>query len=76
VSRLPALKRHHRATSWTRFLTIAVAELVGVIKPGRADGKLSVEGALPSNDGGAVLLILAPAGRLPTRILLGACIEF
>jgi hypothetical protein len=53
-----------------------LAELVGVIKPGPVDGKLSAEGALPSNDGGADLLILTPAGRIPTRILLEAYIEF
>jgi hypothetical protein len=53
-----------------------LAELVGVIKPGPVDGKLSVEGALPSDDGGAVLLILTPEGRIPTRILLEAYVEF
>jgi hypothetical protein len=53
-----------------------LAELVGVIKPGPANGKVSAEGALPSNNGGADLLIITPAGRIPTRIILEAYIEF
>jgi hypothetical protein len=53
-----------------------LAELVGVIKPGPANGKVAANGALPSNDGGADLLILTPTGPTPTRIILEAYIEF
>jgi hypothetical protein len=53
-----------------------LAELVGVVKPGPANGKLSAEGVIPAHANGADLLILTPAGRIPTRIILEAYIEF
>jgi hypothetical protein len=52
------------------------AERVGVIKPGPANGRISAQGVLPSDVGGAVLLILTPSGPAPTRIILEAYVEF
>jgi len=52
------------------------AELVGVIKPGPANGRISAEGVLPADASGANLLIITPSGPTPTRIILEAYIEF
>lgn len=52
------------------------AQLVGVIKPGPVYGGVSAEGALPPDASGANLLIIAPSGPKPTRIILEAYIEF
>jgi hypothetical protein len=52
------------------------AELVGVIKPGPANGKVSAEGLMPTDASGAELLILTLPGRIPTRIFLEGYIEF
>lgn len=52
------------------------AELVGVIKPGPANGRVSAEGVLPADASGANLLIITPSGPTPTRIILEAYIEF
>jgi hypothetical protein len=52
------------------------AELVGAIKPDPANGKVTVEGSLPADASGANLLYVAPAGPIPTRIVLEAYIEF
>jgi hypothetical protein len=51
------------------------AELVGVIKPGPANGRISAEGVLPADASGANLLIITPSGPIPTRIILKAYIE-
>ena len=52
------------------------AELVGVIKPGPANGRISAEGVLPADASGANLLMITPSGATPTRIILEAYIEF
>jgi hypothetical protein len=52
------------------------AELVGVIKPGPANGRMSAEGVLPADASGANLLIITTSGPTPTRIILEAYIEF
>jgi hypothetical protein len=51
------------------------AELVGVIKPGPANGRISAEGVLPADASGANLLIVTPSGPTPTRIILQGYIE-
>ena len=51
------------------------AQLVGVIKPGPANGRISAEGVLPADATGANLLILTPSGPIPTRIILEGYIE-
>ena len=52
-----------------------LAELVGVIKPGPANGRISAEGVLPADESGANLLIVTPSGPIPTRIVLEGYIE-
>jgi hypothetical protein len=52
------------------------AELVGVIKPGPLNGRVIVAGALPADASAANLLIVTPAGPIPTRIILEAYFEF
>lgn len=51
------------------------AELVGVIKPGPSNGRISAEGVLPADASGANLLIVTPSGPIPTRIILEGYIE-
>jgi hypothetical protein len=52
-----------------------LAELVGVIEPGPANGGISAEGVLPADASGANALIVAPLGPRPTRIILESYIE-
>lgn len=52
------------------------AELVGVIRPGPINGRVSAEGVLPRHANGADLLIVTPSGPKPTRIILEGYFEF